>query len=206
MPAKNIVKQLVPDSYYHVYNRGVAKQLIFLDQSDKRYFLQILDRHLNLDNKNTDKAGVEYKKYKSINLLCYCLMGNHYHLLIHVDMVPGELTFLMRSIGTSYTMYFNLKYKRVGPLFQGSYKAVRITEEPYLLHISRYIHLNPREFETYKYSSLQDYLDPQKKRNKWIKPEKILELFEGNDYLAFVKEYIDESKTRDELKHQLANF
>lgn len=204
MPAKNVVKTFVPDSFYHVYNRGVAKQRIYLEQSDKKYFLSLFDRHLNPKSKITDKSGFAYKKFANIELNCYCLMGNHFHLLVHVASDPAELSEFMRSIGTAYTMYFNLKYKRVGPLFQGTYKASRITSDAYLLLISRYIHLNPREHATYKYSSLPVYLGAESVA--WLKPAKILDLFKGDSYGRFIEDHVEYSDSLNDLKPELANY
>lgn len=204
MPGKNIVKQYVNHNYYHVYNRGVAKQSIFLDHADKRYFLKLFDRHLNPNSEQIDKLGMPYKKFApELELLCYCLMGNHYHLLFYLGSDETAISEIMRSIGTSYTMYFNLKYKRVGSLFQGTYKASRISSDNYLLHISRYIHLNPREYKTYKYSSLGAYLYGN--REPWLKPQKILSLFEDENYLEFVQDYEDYKLMLQEIKHELAD-
>jgi putative transposase len=204
MPAKNIVKTFIPGNYYHVYNRGVAKLPIFLDQADKRYFLKLLDRHLNPDNKSLDQNNQPYKKFHDdIELLCYCLMKNHFHLLIHLGGGVTAISEFMRCIGTSYTMYFNLKYRRVGPLFQGVYKASCISDDSYLLHITRYIHLNPRRYKTYKYSSLIAYLGC--KPAPWLKPQRMLDLFEGDDYLTFLEDYEDHKAMLSEIKHELAD-
>ncbi len=203
MPAKNVVKQLLPHHYYHVYNRGVAKQKIFLEQADKRYFLNLIDRHLNPNNISTMNTGLPYKKYR-LNLNCYCLMGNHFHFLVHTLEDPSMLTEFMRSVATAYTMYFNLKYKRVGPLFQGAYKASQITNDSYLQHISRYIHLNPRNYSTYKYSSYQAFLGLDTK--PWLKPQDILDIFEGSDYKSFVESYEDRQDMLSRIKHELANY
>jgi putative transposase len=204
MPAKNVVKSYEVDSYYHIYNRGVAKQKIFLDQADKRYFLKLIDRHLNPKSKVTDQYGAPYRKFNtSIELLCFCLMGNHYHMLIYLKEDLTAITELMRSMGTAYTMYFNLKYRRVGPVFQGTFKASRISSDSYLLHISRYIHLNPREYLTYKYSSLSAYLDGAER--PWLQPQKIQSLFGKNDYLEFLQDYEDNKLVLDVIKHELAD-
>lgn len=204
MPAKNVVKQLSSHTYYHIYNRGVARQSIFLGQADKRYFLSLLDRHLNPHSTITDNMKRPYNKFdNSLELLCFCLMSNHFHMLVYLEEDVKSLSEFMRSIGTAYTMYFNLKYKRVGPLFQGTYKAASILEDTYLLHISRYIHLNPREYKTYKYSSLPDYLGIT--QLPWLHPNKILDLFDGSDYLDFVEDYEEHKQMLDDVKKQLAD-
>lgn len=203
MPAKNVVKVFVPDSYYHIYNRGVAKQNIFLDQSDKRYFLSILDRHLNPESEITNELGLPYKQFENIELTCYCLVNNHFHFLIHVTDNPQILSEFMRSIGTAYTMYFNLKRKRVGPLFQGTYKASRITNDAYLLHITRYIHRNVREYLTYRYSSFKAYCTQEE--TAWLKPDRILALFKGDEYSKFVEDYDPTTESNEKIKRELAS-
>ncbi len=107
----------------------------------------------------------------------------------------------MRSLGTKYAVYFNRKYKRVGPLFQGNYKAVKVDTEDQLIYLTKYIHKNPinilptgLDLVGYKYSSYQNYLGLFKQ--SWVKPEKILEFFtqEGNSsYKEFVEELDDEN-------------
>jgi hypothetical protein len=80
MPSKNIVKLYAPHQYYHVYNRGVAKQTIFHDAQDKKKFLSILARHLDPENTERRYDGVAYEKFLNLELLSYCLLGNHFHL------------------------------------------------------------------------------------------------------------------------------
>lgn len=122
-------------------------------------------------------------------------MPNHFHLLIK-QANKDSMTRFVQALCTSYSMYFNKKYDRVGPLFQGVYKAILVTEEPYLLHLSRYIHLNPTELLTgssfirpneYDYSSYLYYL--RKKKAEWINPEPILDFFKtqkGEDLKGFL--------------------
>lgn len=204
VPAKHTIREYAPDNYYHVFNRGVAKQRIFLDQADKRYFLQLFDRHLNQNTKQLNKNGLPYKSFHPhLELMAYCLMSNHFHMLFYLgDDITG-LSECMKSISTSYAMYFNLKYKRVGPVFQGVFKASRITSDKYLLHISRYIHLNPRHFQTYKFSSYAAYLG--EKPPPWLAPKRMLAHFDGVDYAAFTEDYIDHKKMLDIIEYELAN-
>lgn len=160
MPAKYRVKTYLENSYYHVFDRGVEKRDIFLDEQDYRVFLHFLKFYLSPPKPNfahplkeiTDFKPTRIRVFSSLNkplnqeleLLAYCLMPNHFHLLMFQKTLTG-MTRLLRSLLTNYAMYFNRKYHRIGYLFQGNYKAVLILEEPYLLHISRYIHLNPAE-------------------------------------------------------------
>src|SRR3989344_6464753 len=156
MPSRNIIKTDVAESYYHIYARGNNKQHIFLDPVDYLYFEGLLSRYLS-EKALLDKNGLLYPNYsKVVELLAYCQMSNHFHLLIYQSNVCA-MAVLMRSLMTSYSRYFNLKYKRTGRLFETSYKAVRISQQSYLEHISRYIHLNPRYWKNYAYSSLKYY-------------------------------------------------
>lgn len=204
MPSRNVIKQYAAESYYHVYNRGVAKQLIFMDEQDKRQFLKIVSRHLDPSVTSVKSNGISYRKFDlDLELLCYCLMGNHFHLLLYVKDDGRTLTAFMQSVLTAYTMYFNKKYRRVGTLFQGVYKASRISSDSYLLHISRYIHLNPRTYKSYRFSSLAYYTG--KEPPDWLKPQKIISLFEGVDYLEFLADYEDTKAMFEEIKYELAD-
>ncbi|MES2970703.1 MAG: transposase [Patescibacteria group bacterium] len=204
MPSRNLEKIYLPEAYYHLYNRGVNKRRVFLDDSDYAVFLNLLKRYLD-DKPTLDNRGREYEwLHNSVELLSFCLMPNHYHLLIY-QLEPDAMTQLLRRVGTSYTAYFNKKYKRTGPLFQDRFKASMITRDDYLQHISRYIHLNPQQYQKWKYSSLPYYLD-QKQAN-WIQPERILELFSSvKEYEKFVADWIDQKKIIDEIKNELADY
>lgn len=203
MPAKNSRKILVSHHYYHVYNRGVAKQPIFLDAADKKKLLDIFARHLDPDREDVRDDGKPYEHFEDLELLCYCLMGNHFHLLFYVNDDAEALKQCLQQVMTAYAMYFNKKYKRVGPLFQGVYKASMILNEGYLLHISRYIHMNPRRYKTYYYSSLR-YYTQVRGEPRWLKPQRVLNLFEGYDYVHFLEDYEDTRNTLHEVKAELA--
>lgn len=194
MPSKNSVKQYVEGGYYHVYNRGVDKCIIFKDDQDYKVFLHLLKILLSPKPKDKEhpltvltgfipvRLRPLYKTlHKEVDLLAYCLMPNHFHLLLRQRSFSG-LTQLMKRLCTTYSMYFNRRHDRVGHLFQGVYKAVNISDDPYLLHLSRYIHLNPIELtgsilvnRSYPYSSYKYYLGI--KKSKWVKPKVILSFF-----------------------------
>jgi len=110
----------------------------------------------------------------------------------------------MRSVNTSYAMYFNKKYKRVGPIFQGPYKAVDLRSDEHLLHISRYIHLNPDNYKSWEPSSLNAYLGRQ--QLSWLHPERITKLFSGpREYSDFLADYEGYKKSLDEIRGDLAD-
>jgi len=219
MPSKNTIKIYVQGGIYHIYNRGIEKRQIFMDDQDYKMFLYFLKRYLLPFNKSSDEVSPhqEYIRpyqwqsseiYKETQLWCYCLMPNHFHLLLK-QFTERAIVEFMRRVINSYTRYFNEKYKRIGALFQGCYRATLVETEFYLLHLSRYIHANPRElfkniqdFRKYSYSSYLDYLGDR--NTKWLYPQEILSYFEkqkgdlGGDefssYQNFVETYSEDEE------------
>jgi len=207
MPGRNIEKVYVEDSFYHVYNRGLNMMDIFKEDDDYRVFLNLLKRVLGLEKK-IDKQHRSYPNlHDDLELLSYCLMPNHYHLLVRTKDKPKLLPELMRSVLTAYVMYFNKKYDRTGPLFGNRYRASRITSDAYLWHISRYIHLNPldinHDYKKYQYSSIGYYIG--RKSSDWVKPEEIMDMFKEADqnYKKFVDDYMDRKAELKEIKDEL---
>lgn len=190
MPQKNSIKRYYENGFYHVYNRGVEKREIFLDRDDYLAFLHLLKTSLSpLPRQGgtltemdpfSPKTNRPRRKnfFGKIDLLCYCLMPNHFHFLLQ-QKDKLMITQFLRSTCTSYSMYFNKKYDRVGSLFQGVFKAVDIDNENYFLWVSRYIHRNPEEFQEYPYSSYLDYLG--KRRTAWLNTKTILDMFASSD-------------------------
>lgn len=225
MPSKNRVKTYIENGYYHIYNRGVEKRDIFIDDQDYRVFLHFLKNYLSSPPKLlthpvqevTGSGPVRLRPFKTffgeISLLAYCLMPNHFHFLIK-QANKNSMTRFIQALCTSYSMYFNKKYKRIGTLFQGPYKAALVMEDSYLLHLSRYIHLNPTELLTgpgparvpikpgnYSYSSYPYYLG--KKRAPWINPKPIISFFKSArrrnlrdffSYQSFVEDYLEDPR------------
>ncbi|MEK7526171.1 MAG: transposase [Patescibacteria group bacterium] len=194
MPGKNSIKEYEAGAYYHIYNRGVEKRPIFLDEADYKTFLSYLKLYLS----NPDLQGLTLKvspshKVKNYNgeieLLCYCLMPNHFHFLVKQSKYDAINRFI-KSLLVKYSMYFNKKYNRVGKLFQGVYKAVKVGNQEQLLYLTRYIHLNPKKdnIVNHSYSSLDNYIG--KFEQEWVKPGEILEYFSNTNknltYMAFL--------------------
>ena len=203
MPSRNVLKQDAPHSYYHVYARGLNRQKIFREPADFEKFLHLFERYLS-PSESYNVNGLSFPNYfNKVELLCFCLMPNHFHLLIYQHQL-SEMTHFMRSLLTSYSMYFNKKYKRSGPLFESRYKASLISDDAYLEHVTRYIHLNPRDWRYYDYSSLPYYL--QRISDDWIRPGRITSRFAAPaDYLSFVQDYGQNKEMLDILKHELAD-
>lgn len=174
---------------YHVLNRGVEKRDLFMSTGDRARFVH--DMYEFNDSKPARNAGRDFDssamidfvnqsldRSRIVDIHGWCLMKNHYHLLLS-ELVEGGLTMFIRKLNVGYANYFNQKYKRVGTLFQGRTKRVRITSDAHFLHILHYIHLNPLDFisaakawrlgriqnpnaaraqlEKYRWSSYQDY-------------------------------------------------
>lgn len=152
MPSRNVAKVYLPDTFYHVYNRGWNLTKIFRDEEDYNHFEALLARHISPEPVK-DRKGREYPHYHDeIQLNAYCLMENHFHLLVY-QRDETALTDLMRSVLVAYTMYHNKKYRQRGKVFESTYKAVPIHSDEKLMHITRYIHLNRSEYRTWKHGS-----------------------------------------------------
>lgn len=214
MPSRNVVKVYISGGVYHIYNRGVEKNDIFRDGRDYKVFLKYLKEALSKPEKvitSFDLRGRTFKATKrpvknyseEISLMAYCLMPNHFHMLIRQDN-KNSMTSFVRSICTRFACYFNKRYDRIGPLFQGKFKAKLVIKDNYILHLSRYIHLNPiNDFEKLHeaYSSYADYIGLR--NTPWIKNNFILKYFKDNtipeitnirDYKSFVENYKLDSK------------
>ena len=222
MPSKNEEKYYLENSYYHLYNRGVEKRIIFLDQQDNYTFLSYLKVYLLpkdviklqeqlMDVKLTSRERDHILKLLRLNnfsdtleLIAFCLMPNHFHFLIF-QLEKTTIDQFMNSIMTRYSMYFNKKYKRVGPLFQGVYKAVSVVSDEQLIHLSRYIHqqalkLKGQPLEPQP-SSYRNYIGEISQ--EWVKPDKVLNLFSTGKlskfdstltYRKFVEDFDIDSK------------
>lgn len=204
MPSRNVLKIDVSDHYYHVYARGSSRQEIFLSSEDYEYFLQLFRRYLSAE-KIVDGAGKPYVKlFDDIEMLAYCLMRNHFHLLIYQHK-EGSMQRLMRGVMTGYSRYFNHRYQRSGPLFESRYKASIVTSDSYLRHISRYIHLNPKSWQGYSHSSLPYYRDGI--TSDWLRPHRMLELFPSREaYVEFLADYESRRDILEGVKHELAGY
>lgn len=188
--------QFAQHEFYHVYNRGVDKRQIFLDPADYHRFLELLflancSEAINVrDTRKVHTSVFLYpKKDRLVSIGAYCLMPNHFHLLI-TPLVEGGISTFMNKLSTGYSMYFNKRYERTGSLFQGRYKAQHADSDEYLKYLYAYIHLNPVKLKdrevrgdvehdrektfsyaaNYGYSSLPDYLYGNREERAIISP------------------------------------
>lgn len=171
---------LVENEYYHVFNRSIAGYNIFNYQHDYLRFLDVLKYYQIADRPICYAKFIQYsipaKKdisenvdngNKLVDIISYCLMPTHFHLLLKQNNKNGITKFL-QQIENSYTRYFNVKHKRKGPLWESRFRSVHIESDEQLLHLTRYIHLNPTSAELVKkpedwvYSSYHEYLGNKK--------------------------------------------
>ena len=166
---------LISGHYYHIYNRGVNFENIFFEKENWRYFLRRLHHYF-------DPIVVE--------LLTYCMMPNHYHLLVHIRSNDfGQK--VMHPFTISYTKAVNKQQWRVGPLFQGPFQAKLVDKNAYLIHLSRYIHLNPVTAglvpspQEWDYSSYRDYV--RLRNDPLIRTDTLMSQFTStSEYADFV--------------------
>jgi REP element-mobilizing transposase RayT len=170
--------------YYHIYNRGNKKQQIFLQDRDYERFLEKV---------------VEYRKKYSVKILAYCLMPNHFHFLIQ-QLSQNTITKFLGDLSNSHSRYFNVKYETVGSLYQGRFKAKKVDKDEYLIHLSRYIHLNPvdlfsflgkqavEQLLQYRWSSLPAYITGNS--NEIVSIDTVLGYFSKKDPSADYKDFV----------------
>lgn len=206
--------------FYHVFNRGVAKQPIFLSKKDYEQAMLTLSyyrfrkppvrlsrfKDLSIEEKREILDKLQGQNDLLVKIVSFILMPNHFHFLLYQVQDEGISSF-MAQFSNSYTKYLNTKGQRVGPLLQGVYKAVRIESDEQLVHVSRYIHLNPvvslvireKDFLYYPWSSLPDFLKGSSDL-VWIDP--VLGQFSSPDvYKKFVLDQIDYGKQLEMIKH-----
>jgi REP element-mobilizing transposase RayT len=175
------------DAFYHVINRGKARSTIFHDERYYQAFLKTLEE--------------SYSRFDAV-FHAYCLMGNHYHLLIETP--RANLSRIMRHINGVYTQRYNRLRKTDGPLFRGRYKAILVDKDEYLLQLSRYIHRNPVEtkkamvskLEDYPWSSYPIYINQQKSHD-WLRRDDIYAMLGMRNKYAGYKSYVEAGNKED---------
>ncbi|MDO8623967.1 MAG: transposase [bacterium] len=193
-----------PEEWYHCYNRGVDKRSVFEIKYDYRRFSELLylcNSEVPIHRSNFDKENARYifeieRDNQLVSIGAYCLMPNHFHLLLKNVNEDGISRF-MQKLGTAYTMYFNISRERVGNLFVKPFRARHVADDRYLQRVVQYIHLNPTELfesgwkkgnvhdtsgiikrlKTYMHSSLPDY-------EGMVRPESAILSLEMKEFLA----------------------
>lgn len=199
--------KFIEGEFYHIFNRGVDKRIIFRDQNDINRFFQSMEEfnviepigsiYENSFNKK-DKFGnlVSKQEQKLVNFICYCLNPNHYHFILE-PLVENGIEKFMQKLGTGFTRYFNEKYTRSGVLFQGPFKAVHINADTQLLHTSVYVNLNDKVHKLgnpvtkFKKSSWKEYIDENIKDSFCVKDIILGQFKNKTDYKKFAEESLE---------------
>lgn len=198
MPGR--ITPLVNGEYYHIFNRGSEKRSIYTQPRDYTRFQKTFHYYQFSGPKPKFSQFTKSNLFKPllneklIEIICYCLMPNHFHFLVRQLKGKGISVFISQ-LSNSYTKYFNVKYDRIGPLLQGAFKAVRVETDEQLVHVSRYIHLNPvvsglvKKPENYKWSSYIEYIQNE---SSFCSVNEVLGLFKSPEkYQKFVEDQID---------------
>jgi putative transposase len=197
---------------FHVFTKSIADYIIFRSDEDYRRMLELFKFYM-FERKNSfsnywrmpdNKKELEYKGKKIVKIIAYCLMPTHIHLIISNEIEKGIVLF-MKNLLDSYSKYFNLKVKRKGPLWESRYKTVLVETDEQLLHLTRYIHLNPvtayliNKPEEWKFSSYLEYLGEINDREKISEYEEFLEI-NPKDYKIFVENRISYQRELNKIK------
>jgi putative transposase len=208
-----------PGNLYHIYNRGIEKRTIFQSPTDYKRFLLYLEllndekigltliyRNARLINKNT-RAIIESLKSKPIiDILCYCLMPNHFHLILSPKTEQGISNF-MHKLGTAFGRFFNEKYNRTGRLFEGPFKAKLIDNKSYFFYLTLYLHvinpeeLQPNSYAQYPWSSYSSYASGNQSDHILNFPlvKKLIQV--GKPYRKMIEGEIKKEQFLKQIKH-----
>ncbi|MEK7064171.1 MAG: transposase [Patescibacteria group bacterium] len=212
---------LATGEVYHVFNRGVERRPIFTSKYEYQHALDIINfyRFTALPMRfskfkllpKTDRyqlfSKIASTHMPQVEIIAFCLMSNHFHFLIKQTYDNGISNFVSRFCN-SHSKYFNTRHNRVGHLFQGPFKAVRVETEEQLVHLSRYIHLNPVSsfltprsgLDKYLWSSYLEYLGL--KNNGIVNSQSVISLFKSiEEYRSFVNDHIDYAQKLERMKH-----
>ena len=214
----------ITGEYYHIYNRGIDKRVIFKSKKDYERFMTLLyiansndsfrlDGILNRQHKIFSEILMLDRNKPFVSIGAWCLMGNHFHLLLKQE-VDGGITKFMRKLGVGYSMFFNIKYQRKGALFGGLFKSKLIgVNDNYMIQLFGYIHINPLEIEfpewkdqinksvvnmrkflkSYRYSSYLDYIGEDRVEKNIIRTESFPDYFQGvQSFENFIENYFVE--------------
>lgn len=206
------ILRIAPGEHYHIFNRGVNKQIIFHDTRDYFRFLfiilhfqspkvfQNISRFVEefIQSRALNSLALEVIEKRTVELVSFCIMPNHFHLIVK-ELEEGGISTYMQRVLTAYSKYYNTKHEKSGHIFQGPYRAVHIGDDRQLLYLSTYIHRNPREIsrwfnkeDQYPWSSYQDCI----RENRWGKlllPDVLMGEFKNKEHYA---EFIKTSKAK----------
>ena len=212
---------LVNNHYYHIFSRSIAGYVVFNDSEEfnRIYEIMHLFRYIDFDYKYSNYKKLEISlqaeifdrlqrdSKKSIDIIAYCLMPTHIHLILKQKTNNGISKYMSKLLN-SYTRYFNTVHKRTGPLWTGRFKSVLVEKDEQLLHLTRYIHLNPvsaglvDEPDDWGFSSHNEYIEDMEEGDKICNYKKVIDITPA-DYKKFVGDRKDYQKQLSQIKSML---
>lgn len=212
---------LANSEIYHIFNRGVEKRNIFTNTKEYKRAVEVMkyyrfmnpfprySQFISLNNvrKNDILESLYQRNQIEVQLIAYCFMPNHFHFLLRQEADDGISRFIS-NFSNSYSKFFNTKHQRIGPLFQGPFKAVRIENNEQLIHVSRYIHLNPvvsylvkeTYLDDYNWSSFPEYINDA--QESILDKSIVMSGFQNSDdYRKFVHDQISYARELEKVKH-----
>lgn len=205
--------KFIEGEIYHIFNKSISNYGIFKDLNNSQRFINVFEYYNNrlvtksfsqfVIRKKFDYKNIIYPLENSfIKIISYCIMPDHYHFLIKI-LIDGTLSKFINNVEDSYTRFFNIRFNRKGPLWQNSFKSVKICSNEQLLHVSRYIHLNPTTNklvdrpEDWIYSSYRDLITDSLLLTEYMKEISINNV---NIYKKFVENNIDYQRNLKYIK------
>jgi REP element-mobilizing transposase RayT len=169
---------LEKENFYHIYNRGINSDNIFLSDENKAYFLKLLSKYLS----------------EKIDVYAYCLMDNHFHIVLKIIEEERIVTQSFSNFFNAYAKAFNKQNQRTGSLFEKHFIRIKIQDDNYLRNIIQYVHLNPKHhlninYKTYKYSSFQAMISISETK---LARGEVLSYFDGIDNFIYCHDFINE--------------
>jgi putative transposase len=205
---------LVRGEIYHIFNKSIAEYRIFNNREEFLRMKELICYYRWGSNKPRfskwemlkEKFKIEkFEKDKLVDIIAYCIMPTHIHLILK-QLKDGGISIFMSQISNSYARYFNIKHKRKGPLWEREFKNVLVTTDEQLLHLTRYIHLNPttaflaKEPKDWEFSSFKEYTRAVEKENKICNFEEVIEI-EPISYKKFVEDRISYQRELEKIKN-----
>jgi len=203
---------LATGEVYHILNRSVQKLPIFQGKRECNFFLGAMEYYLQVEppvklslyKTNKDKFNIKKDDNFLVSVIAYCLMPNHFHLILKQLAEEGIKKYIQRSTN-SFAHYYSKKYESSGHLFGGNFKAVHVGSDEQLWHLSRYLHLNPvsgylvENPKDYLFSSYGIYLG--EKKSNFVDPSLVMENFSSpGKYKSFVEDRKDYQRVLEEIK------
>lgn len=214
---------LVNNEYYHIFTRSISKYIVFNNQAEFYRMIQLISLNrfidfnysysqfaaLNIETRHVIIENLKHNNNVFVEIIAYCIMPTHIHLILKQTADNG-ITKFMGKILNSYSKYFNIKHQRTGPLWASNFKNVLVSDNIQLLHLTRYVHLNPvsagliKKPDEWKHSSLSEYLNTSNGKLNLCHYKDIIDL-NPKEYIKFVQDRKDYQQQLSFIKHLLMN-